>query len=159
MTDQPIPEIDGGTPPHAIEDAPAPPSLFHAGASVLREAAQFLSDRLDDLEWMDGDLESTCRDYMGHVDPAHYRLKSILATPGDCVLMERKLDDDCGCPEEMWDTPWGELHMHLSAGKASNACLDNGDEGERHIDLTTATIDEARAAIFAWAAHSSTLEG
>lgn len=42
------------------------------------EAAQFLSDRLDDLEWMDGELESTCRDYMGHVDPAHARLRAAL---------------------------------------------------------------------------------
>jgi hypothetical protein len=42
----------------------------------LGAAAQFLSDRLDELEWMDDDLEATLRDFMGHVDPAHARLKS-----------------------------------------------------------------------------------
>ncbi|GEM70984.1 hypothetical protein SAQ01S_07500 [Sphingomonas aquatilis NBRC 16722] len=50
------------------------------GGDELRATAQFLSDRLDDLEWMDGDLESTLRDFMGHVDPAHARLKSALAS-------------------------------------------------------------------------------
>lgn len=48
------------------------------GRDRVVEAAQFLSDRLDDLEWMDGELESTCRDYMGHVDPAHARLRAAL---------------------------------------------------------------------------------
>lgn len=48
------------------------------GRDPVVEAAQFLSDRLDDLEWMDGELESTCRDYMGHVDPAHARLRAAL---------------------------------------------------------------------------------
>lgn len=49
------------------------------GVDRMREAAQFLSDRLDDLEWHDGALEDTLRDYMGHVDPAHARLKAALA--------------------------------------------------------------------------------
>ncbi|MBI0474253.1 hypothetical protein D9601_02590 [Sphingomonas sp. MA1305] len=53
-----------------------PPSR---GGEELREAAQFLSDRLDDLEWLEGDLEATLRDFMGHVDPAHARLKHALA--------------------------------------------------------------------------------
>ncbi|WP_203309803.1 hypothetical protein [Sphingomonas beigongshangi] len=51
------------------------------GGEELREAAQFLSDRLDDLEWIEGDLEATLRDFMGHVDPAHARLRSLLASP------------------------------------------------------------------------------
>ena len=51
------------------------------GGDELREAAQFLSDRLDDLEWLEGDLEATLRDFMGHVDPAHARLKHALASP------------------------------------------------------------------------------
>jgi hypothetical protein len=50
-----------------------------ASDGKIRDAAQFLSDRLDDLEWMDGDLEATLRDFMGHVDPAHARLRTILA--------------------------------------------------------------------------------
>lgn len=72
-----------------------------------------------------------------------------------CELKHSQVDDDCGCPEEMWDTPWGELHLHLSSDGVSNACLDNGDYGERHLEVTAATIDEARAAIFGWAAMIS----
>lgn len=90
----------------------------------------------------DSDAVGGCRQTAG----------ALRAVPDGCTLTERQIDADCGCPEEMWDTPWGELHMHLSAGKPSNACLDNGDEGEREMSLTTATIAEARAAIFGWAA-------
>jgi hypothetical protein len=70
--------------------------------------------------------------------------------PDRFTLSERELDDKCGCPEETWDTPFGVLNMHLTAGKPSNACLDNGDEGEWSIDLTRATVTEARSAFFAW---------
>ena len=73
------------------------------------------------------------------------------------VLKERRLDDDCGCPEEFWDTPFGELHLHLSAGKPSNACLDNGDEGEWALELTRSTVAEARSAFLAWATVASSL--
>jgi hypothetical protein len=78
-------------------------------------------------------------------------------TPDRFTLTERELDDECGCPEETWDTPFGVLNMHLSAGKPSNACLDNGDEGEWHLDLTAATIDDARSAFFAWSMFAATL--
>jgi hypothetical protein len=98
------------------------------------------------------------KDCFVRVSEATTALTSLLAalatqqpSAAHCRLIQRKVDEECGCPEEVWDTPNGELHMHLSAGKPSNACLDNGDEGERHIDLTTATVDEARAAIFGWA--------
>ena len=68
------------------------------------------------------------------------------------ILVKREADEDCGCPEEEWDTPWGLLFMHLNAGKASDATLDNGDEGEWSTSITAPTIDAARAAIFGWAA-------
>jgi hypothetical protein len=65
------------------------PATSQEGEGQLRAAAQFLSDRLDNLEWMDGDLEATLRDYMGHVDPAHARLRNALAaTPTPPTLSE-----------------------------------------------------------------------
>lgn len=69
-----VPEIEETA--QALRDLATPAR----GGDELRATAQFLSDRLDDLEWMDGDLESTLRDFMGHVDPAHARLKSALAS-------------------------------------------------------------------------------
>ncbi|MHA0335789.1 hypothetical protein [Sphingomonas aquatilis] len=68
---------------NALSETLARHRLAHSparGGDELRATAQFLSDRLDDLEWMDGDLESTLRDFMGHVDPAHARLKSAIAS-------------------------------------------------------------------------------
>jgi len=59
--------------------APPVPAGSGDGWREIAEAAQFLSDRLDQLEWLDGQLDDTCRDYMGHVDPAHHRLKMALA--------------------------------------------------------------------------------
>lgn len=47
---------------------------------AVREAAQFLSDRLDDLDWSTG-LDALAKNYSGHVDPAHSRLKGALTTP------------------------------------------------------------------------------
>ncbi len=65
------------------------PATSQEGEVQVRAAAQFLSDRLDNLEWMDDDLEATLRDYMGHVDPAHARLRSALAaTPTPPTLSE-----------------------------------------------------------------------
>lgn len=66
------------------------------------------------------------------------------------VMTERTIDDDCGCPEEFWDTPYGFLHMHLSDHGPSNACIDNGDEGERSIDNVAGPVDHARETIFKW---------
>lgn len=43
------------------------------------EAGQFLLDRLDALEWLDGQLEDTARDYMGHVEPAIERFRATLS--------------------------------------------------------------------------------
>ncbi len=63
----------------AVRALTTPAGGIAEGGSAVVAAAQFLSDRLDDLEWMDGALEDTLRDYMGHVDPAHDRLKSALA--------------------------------------------------------------------------------
>lgn len=45
----------------------------------LRDDAQFLCDRLDEQEWHDGQLEEGVNNFMGHVDPAHDRLKQTLA--------------------------------------------------------------------------------
>lgn len=57
----------------------APKAAGEDGATGVRDAAQFLSDRLDELEWIEGDMAATCRDYFGHVDPAHARLRTALA--------------------------------------------------------------------------------
>ena len=66
------------------------------------------------------------------------------------TLTERTIDEDCGCPEEFWDTPYGFLHMHLSDDGRSNACLDSGDEGERELSDVLGSVDEARVAITRW---------
>lgn len=73
-----------------------------------------------------------------------------VVAPLGFVLEEAEHDAECGCPEETWGTPYGSLNMHLSAGKLSNAHLDNG-EGEWEIEVTFATAAEARAAFFGWA--------
>ncbi len=83
--------------------------------------------------------------------------QEVYCVPDRFMLSERELDDECGCPEEIWDTPFGVLNMHLTAGKPSNACLDNGDEGEWSIDLTRATVTEARSAFFAWSMIAASL--
>lgn len=78
-------------------------------------------------------------------------------TPSVCIapdrprLIERKLDDECGCPEELWEAFGAHLQMHLAAGAPSNAHADYGDEGEAEMEVTAATHDLARAAIFGWA--------
>lgn len=78
-------------------------------------------------------------------------------TPSACIapdrprLIERKLDDECGCPEELWEAFGAHLQMHLAAGTPSNAHADYGDEGEAEMEVTAATHDLARAAIFGWA--------
>lgn len=53
-----------------------------AGASGERETleqAQFLCDRLDQLEWVEDDLLNTVDDFFGHVAPALSRLKATLS--------------------------------------------------------------------------------
>lgn len=66
-------------------------------------------------------------------------------------LVKREIDADCGCPEEEWDAYGLSLFMHLAAGRPSDAAADAGDEGEWQTTVTADTIDDARAAIFAWA--------
>ena len=53
--------------------------VTHAALTAMREAAQFLCDRLDEFELTEGDADGMIRDYMGHVEPAHERLKMVLA--------------------------------------------------------------------------------
>lgn len=90
---------------------------------------------------------------------ARHRLAALDSRAGDAgeveaplgfVLEEAEHDAECGCPEETWGTPYGSLNMHLSAGKLSNAHLDNG-EGEWEIEATFSSVAEARAAFFGWA--------
>lgn len=67
--------------------------------AVMREAAQFLIDRLSELEWMDDGYADVMRDYFGHVEPAIGQLKSALraipsqevepAAEGDVMAMAR----------------------------------------------------------------------
>lgn len=45
----------------------------------LRQTGTFLLARLDDLEWLDDQLEETARQYFGHVDPAIYHFRAALA--------------------------------------------------------------------------------
>lgn len=89
------------------------------------------------------------------INPA-WPIVATVAGPAEvlpCVsLVSRQHDPDCGCPEEEYDTPWGYLFLHLSAGKRSEASLDMGDDGEREIAIIAPTIEAARAILFAWAA-------
>ena len=116
---------------------------------LLERAREYVADDLDAHEHSDG------RELLNEIDaalsPPPPAAASEPVADFVCELAESKMDDDCGCLEEFWDTSVGVLHMHLSPGKNSNACLDCGDEGERHIDLTAATVEEARAAFFGWA--------
>ncbi len=76
--------------PVANGDAPERPTArdwqnraerAEAECKELREmvvAGTFLLARLDELEWLDGQLEDTARDYMGHVDPAIARFRNAL---------------------------------------------------------------------------------
>lgn len=68
---------DIGDPAEHITDA----LLAQRGGAEagLREAAQFLCDRLDDFEITEGGADGMIRDYMGHVAPAHERLKAVLS--------------------------------------------------------------------------------
>lgn len=52
-----------------------------SGREDIPAMAQFLCDRLDNLDWQD--FEDTTRDFMGHVDPALSRLKSALASQSE----------------------------------------------------------------------------
>jgi hypothetical protein len=61
-----------------VNNIPAILSALEA-VPVMKEAGQFLLARLDELEWLDGQLEDTARDYMGHVDPAIARFRQALA--------------------------------------------------------------------------------
>lgn len=45
---------------------------------ALRANGEFLLARLDELEWCEGRLEKTLRDFMGHVDPAVERFRAVL---------------------------------------------------------------------------------
>lgn len=67
---------------------PAPDHLCHEAADRiealeaenerLRQTGAFLLARLDDLEWLDGQLEATAREYFGHVEPAIYHFRAAL---------------------------------------------------------------------------------
>jgi len=65
-----------------VENVPALTSLAAKDAEIagLRHEAQFLCDRLDSLEWSDGlsGYEQVLREYFGHVEPSHARLKALL---------------------------------------------------------------------------------
>lgn len=54
-------------------------TALEAREAELVDAGTFLLARLDELEWLDGQLEDTARDYMGHVDPAVDRFRATLA--------------------------------------------------------------------------------
>lgn len=62
------------------------------------EEAQFLCDRLDELDWSMG-FDDFGNSYSGHVDPSHSRLKGFLAAltpspcPGDVGRLEKALRD------------------------------------------------------------------
>ena len=47
--------------------------------SALGDMAQFLIDRIDDMDWC-GDLEAFAREWNGHVDPPLCRLRAALAS-------------------------------------------------------------------------------
>jgi cell division protein FtsB len=49
----------------------------------LRETGAFLLGRLDELEWHDGQLDETARQYFGHVGPAVYRFRAALGARND----------------------------------------------------------------------------
>lgn len=51
---------------------------LRAENEALRADGEFLLARLDELEWVDGRLEKTPRDFMGHVEPAIERLRAAL---------------------------------------------------------------------------------
>lgn len=80
-----------------------------------------------------------------------HRLFTPRANADEPVLIERRADAECGCPEELWEAYGAHLHMHLNAGSASNAHADFGDGGEVECEVTAATVDLARAAFFGWA--------
>ncbi|MCW2763403.1 MAG: hypothetical protein JWR85_3604 [Marmoricola sp.] len=78
--------------------------------------------------------------------------------PAGCVLVTSKADDDCGCPEEEWETPWGYLFMHLSADKPSDYHLDLGDDGSIETEMVISGVDAARKAGFAWASIAALIK-
>ena len=61
-----------------IEADRAKIETLEAENARLREAGAFLLGRLDELEWHDGQLDETARQYFGHVDPAVYRFRAAL---------------------------------------------------------------------------------
>lgn len=61
-----------------LATAPTPPQQSAPTSDVLREQAQFLCDRLDELDWSVS-FDEFGNAYYGHVDPAHHRLKATLA--------------------------------------------------------------------------------
>lgn len=45
---------------------------------AITQSAQFLIDRLSELEWHDDGYRDVQRDYFGHVEPAIYRLRQAM---------------------------------------------------------------------------------
>lgn len=102
-----------------------------------------------DQEPNDAALQMLARHRLG-TSAAVLRSDGGRATAGEPKLVESMADPDCGCPEEFWDAHGAYLHMHLNAGKPSNAHADFGDDGEAECEVTAPTIGAARAAFFAW---------
>lgn len=43
-----------------------------------------------------------------------------------CILIESKLDPDCGCTEEEWDTHVGYCSFHFNPAGFADGHFDNG---------------------------------
>ena len=58
-----------------------------------------------------------------------------------CMLIESKLDPDCGCTEQEWDTPIGFCSFHYNPAGFADVHFDNGD-AEWELTINGRTIDE-----------------
>lgn len=142
----------------AMLAASPPHPIGHGVERAVREAI-VLIDEINERK--------SSRDFYGIGQTLHNKLATIRLTlarlaltptgsaepeiPAGCTLLSSKADDDCGCPEEEWDTPWGYLFMHLNVSKPTDVCLDLGDPGQVEAALIADTVEEARTAAFRWA--------
>lgn len=144
------PEWNGGNSfaeDRARQTADAILALRPSDTGALREAAQFLSDRLDDLEWHDGALQDTLRNYMGHVDPAHARLRSALASTRHGERVEREALERFRKLERRIMADLGSAHALRGPGASSEMRSDDRDDYAE----AEAAFAAARAALDAFA--------
>jgi len=57
-------------------------------------------------------------------------------------LISEKLDDDCGCVEQEWDSYAGSISTHLKPDGTAEVHFNNGDDGEWEISIEFSNKDE-----------------